>query len=307
MRRIAIDSSLSFALVFSIASVAFGQDAPPPLPPPQQPQPQYAPPLPPPQQPQPQYAPPPGYGQPPPNYYPQQPPPNYAPPPSYYPTRPAPPPVEYTPAEVPTHAPKFSLWLGGRLSYLGFGGSWYRNADGNKETTGNLVGNGLAPGFDIGARISYRYIPYVFLEHGFMATGHRFDALPDTSASTDFYGVGFRFLSGDVDTVAFCSDLAIGRRVVSVRSGTETYSMSGLELFRLGLGAEIRLATLFAIEPMLSVSTGALEDTSGSVTFAPDQGDGSSRPRYLNGKTIDESRYVMLSLGVGIHFDVLGK
>jgi len=293
--------ALAGVLLVSSASTAFAQGQPP-LPPPQQYQPppqQYQPP---PQQYQP---PPPGYAQPPPNYYPPQ-------QPQYYPQQPppraAPPPMEYVEPEPPTHAPKFSLWAGPRLSYMGFGFSWYRNADGKSETTGNLVGNGIAPEIDIGARISHRYIPYVFLEHGFMAAGHRFDGDSEASASTDFYGIGFRFLSGDVDSVSFCSDIAIGQRVVTVRNGSGTYSMKGLEIFRLGLGAEIRLATLLTVEPMLGISGGSLNDSSGSITFAPNQGDGSTGPLYQRGETIDQSRpYVMLSLGVGVHFDVFGK
>lgn len=282
MRRTFI--ALASALLVSSASAAFGQ-APPPqqpyYPPPQQQQPYY----PPPQQP----------------YY-------YPPPQQQPPPREAPPPVQYVEPETPTHAPKFSLWVGPRLSYMGFGFSWYRYAEGNSETTGNLVGNGVAPELDIGARISHRYIPYLFIEHGFLATGHRFEGLSDTSASTDFYGIGFRFLSGDADSVSFCSDISIGKRVVTVRNGNETYSMSGLEIFRLGLGAEIRLATLFTIEPMLGISGGSMNDSSGSVTFAPNQGDSVTHPRYQNGQTIDDSRpYVMLSLGMGIHFDVFGK
>ncbi len=38
--------------------------------------------------------------------------------------------------------------------------------------------------------------------------GHRFDGETGASASTDFYGIGFRFLSGDADSVAFVSDIA---------------------------------------------------------------------------------------------------
>lgn len=250
-----------------------------------------------------QQPPPPGYGQP--TYYPQQ-------QPQYYPQQPpprqAPPPVDYVEPELPTHAPKFSLWVGPRLSYMGFGFSFYRNPDGNTETTGNLLGNGMAPELDVGARISYRYVPYLFWEHGFMLAGHRFDGEQSASASTDFYGIGFRFLSGDADSVAFVSDIAIGKRVITLKNGGESYSMSGLEIFRLGLGAEIRVQTLFTIEPMISISTGSLNDSEGTVTFAPDQGDGSTSPPFKGGKTIDDSRqYVMLSVGVGVHFDFFGK
>jgi hypothetical protein len=311
----------SFASVFALgfASPVFAQAPPPQLPPPspQPPPGQYQPPpqqyQPPPQQYQP---PPPGYGQqqPPPGYGQQPPPPGYGQPnyypqqqPQYYPQQPppraAPPPVDYVEPEPPTHAPKFSLWVGPRLSYMGFGFNWYRNADGTNETTGNLVGNGVAPEIDVGARISHRYMPYLFFEHGLMLAGHRFDGDSEASASTDFYGIGFRFLSGDVDSVCFLSDIAVGKRVVTLKNGSGTYTMSGLEIFRLGLGAEIRVMTLFTLEPVLSISGGSLNDTEGNITFS----DG-KKPPYTNGKTIDDQRpYVMLSLGVGAHFDFFGK
>ena len=332
MRRTLIALASASALVAAFASPAFAQAPPPQLPPPgtpNQPPPQqpYQPPpgqyQPPPGQYQPppgQYQPPPGQypqQQPPPGYYPQQqPPPGYYPPPQqpqYYPQQPqqprqAPPPVDSEEPERPTHAPKFSLWVGPRLSYMGFGFSFYRNADRTSETTGQLVGNGMAPEIDLGVRFAHRYAAFVFYEHGFLLAGHRFDGQTGASASTDFYGVGFRFLSGDVDSVAFASDISIGKRVVTVKNGSETYSMSGLEIFRLGLGAEIRVTTLFTIDPMLSVSGGTLNDTEGTVTFAPNQGDGSTSPPFKNGQTLDDARpYVMLSLGVGVHFDVFGK
>lgn len=210
-----------------------------------------------------------------------------------------------------THAPKYSLWTGARLSYAGFGFGFYDNERGEAETTGNFLGNGIAPQLDVGARISYRYIPYLFWEHGFMAQGHRF-AGSDASSSTDFYGIGFRYVSGDVDSVAFVSDLSIGKRVISVSRGAQRYSMSGLEYFRLGLGAEIRLATLFALTPLFSISSGALNDTDGTIEFAcaPSGacGDGLTEPRYVGGAVIKQPRaYVALSFGVGFHFDLLGK
>ncbi len=329
MRRTLIALASASALTTAlVASAAFAQAPPPQLPPPGPPNPppqQYQPP---PQQYQPppqQYQPPPGQGQQPPPGYPQQPPPGYypqqQPPPGYYPQqqpqyypqqpqqpRQAPPPVDNEEPERPTHAPKFSLWVGPRLSYMGFGFSFYRNANGTSETTGMLVGNGVAPEIDIGVRFAHRYAAFVFYEHGFLLAGHRFDGQTGASASTDFYGVGFRFLSGDVDSVAFASDISIGKRVVTVKNGSETYTMSGLEIFRLGLGAEIRVTTLFTIDPVLSISGGTLNDTEGTVTFAPNQGDGSTSPPFKNGQTLDDARpYVMLSLGVGVHFDIFGK
>ncbi len=331
----------------ALADPAWAQQPPAPLPPPAQYQPppgQYAPPppggYPPPgyqppppnyqqpppgyQQPPPGYQqPPPGYQQPPPGY--QQPPPGYQPPPPGYqqappgyqqpppsyqqppPPRAAPPPVEAPEPEKPTHAPKFSLWAGPRLSYMGFGFNFFANRAGRGETTGNFVGNGPAGQIDIGARISHRYIPYLFWDHAFLPAGNRFEG-ENASASSDYYGIGFRMLSGDVDSVAFLSDIAIGRRLVTVRNNGQSYTMSGLELFKLGLGAEIRVATLFTIEPVLSVSGGSLNDTSGNVQFAPGQGDGIQEPAFKDGEVIDNARpYVMLSLGVGVHFDIFGE
>lgn len=310
-------SALVVALVSS-ATPAFAQaPPPPPLPPagtPNQPPPQQPQYQPPPQQPYPQQQyqpPPPGYGQqPPPGYYPppQQQQPYYYGQPQQPPMREPPPPVDYVAPDPPTHAPKFSLWAGPRVSYMGFGFQFYRYASGDSESTGNLVGNGFGPQLDLGARISHRYIPYIFWEHGFLLPGHRLDGVANTSASTEFYGLGLRLLSGDVDTVAFLSDISIGKRTVTVSNGTETYKMSGLEYFRLGLGAEIRLATLVTIEPIASISGGSLTDTEGTITFAPNQGDGATSPPFKNGKTLDAARpYVLLSIGVGVHFDIFGK
>jgi hypothetical protein len=294
MRR----SSIAFVLpLLSFASPAFAQGTPPQLPPPA------------PQPPPAQYQPPPQpYDEQPPGAYGQQSPQPYYQSQQQVPPREAPPAFAYVEPEPPTHAPKFSLWAGGRLSYLGFGFGFYENPDGRSETTGNLIGNGLAPELDVGARISYRYIPYLFWEHGFMLAGHRFDGAQGASASTDFYGVGFRILNGDADSVAFVSDLSIGKRVITLKNGGESYSMSGLEYFRLGLGAEIRVTTLFTIDPLLSISTGSLNDTEGTVSYAPNQGDGSTSPPFKGGQTIEQPRaYVMLSLGVGVHFDFFGK
>lgn len=294
-----------------VARRANAQPQPPP-PAPAPPPAQYQPP---PQQYQP---PPPGYGQQPPPGYGQQPPPGYGqpgygqgyPPPQqpYYQQPPPPPPPP--PPEPETHAPKYSLWMGARLSYVGFGFSFYDNERGQPETTGNFLGNGIAPQLDLGARISRRYVPYVYWEHGFMGQGHRFSGT-ESKSSTDFYGIGFRYVSGDVDSVGFLTDLSIGKRVVTVTNGTQTYAMSGLEYFRLGLGAEIRVATLFALTPLFSISSGALNDSEGDANFgcAPAScADGLTHPTYTNGKVINSSRaYVVLSVGVGIHFDIFGK
>jgi hypothetical protein len=279
--------------VLFVASIAGAQQGPPPPAP-----------APPPAQ----YQPPPGYGQPPPPAY-GQPPPAHAQeyrPPTY--PQPSPPVVLASP-ESETHAPKYSLWAGARLSYVGFGFSFYENEQAQPETTGNYLGNGIAPQIDVGARISYRYVPYLFWEHGFMGQGHRFDG-SQAKSTTDFYGVGFRFVSGDVDSVAFLTDLSIGKRVVSVSNGGQKYSMSGIEYFRFGLGAEIRVATLFALSPLFSISSGALNDSDGDIAFScsPNCAYGVQGPTFKNGQVIQSAKsYVVLSLGLGIHFDIFGK
>lgn len=216
--------------------------------------------------------------------------------------------MEYVEPEMPTHAPKYSLYTGARLSYVGFGNAFYRNELGGSETTGAYLGNGLSLQVDVGARLSRRYIPYLFFEHGFMGQGRRFDG-SNASASTEYMGIGFRYVSGDVDEVGFLTDIAIGKRSVSIKDGSQSYTMSGLEFFRLGLGAEIRLSTLFTLSPMGYVSLGALTDTTGDIRFSP-QGstDGLTGPRFKNGTLIEENlNYVVLGIGAGGHFDVFGK
>lgn len=283
--RVALPS-VALALFVSVPA---GAQEPPPSPQP------LPPPPPPPMQPAP--APPPAYSPP------ASAPPAYSPPPAYVHVQ-APPIDE-------DHAPKYSLWAGLRASGVAFGFSFYQNERNEAETTGNFIKNGFAPQIDVGARISYRYIPYLYWEHGFMGAGHRFEGT-DAHASTDFYGIGFRYVSGDVDSVAFLTDLSIGKRVIRVSNGTQEYAMSGLEFFRLGLGAEIRVKTLFSLTPLFSISSGALNDSEGNIDFGcVSKGpclDGLTHPTYVNGKVIDNSRaYVVLSLGLGIHFDVFGK
>ncbi len=251
-----------------------------------------------------------GYGQPPPQQYP--PPQGYPPPQQPYYQPPPPPPVPAEPPEPPeppTHCPKFSLWVGPRLGLLVHGLNFYgHRSGGTSETTGNIVGNGLQTQIDVGARISYHWVPYLFYERGWLAKGHRFDGLGGSASST-FYGIGLYHASGDVDSVAFVSDASFGLREVSVSDGTNTYTMSGLALFNLGFGAEIRVATLFSITPMLRLSLGSMDSTEGTVTFAPErQGDGRSEPDFKNGETIANGRmYAAITLGASVHFDVFGK
>jgi hypothetical protein len=266
----------------------------------QQPYPNLPPPPPPPPNAQPNY-PPPQQQQGPPNVY-------YAPapPPAYY----APPPaVVYIEPEPPTHAPKYALWLGGRLSLLGFGGNFYQNEYGKPETTGNFAKSGPSLALDIGARLGKRYIPYLGLELSALAPGHRFDGRTDVTATSTFAGIGFRYVAGDVDSAGFLSDISFGVRTVTVAGGGETFKMSSLELFRLGLGAEIRLTTHFSISPLFMISGGVMTDTQGNITYgANGSKDGLVNPTYNSGLNIDQqATYLVVSIGCGAHFDLLGK
>lgn len=265
--------------------------------------------------PQPYQPPPPGYGQPPPYY--QQPPPGYGqpqyyPPPQqpYYQQPPPPgygqqpPPQTYAPPEPPeppTHCPKFSLWIGPRLGYLFYGLNFYQRTNGTEEGTGGLVGNGLATQLDVGARISYHYIPYVFYEYGFMADGRLFEGT-NANTSSRFYGVGLRSVSGDVDSVAFLSDASFGLRDVFISQPDAQLKLTSLALLNIGLGAEIRIQTLFSISPMIRLSAGSMklpQQTGNSpLQLAPD----AAPPTYAG-----NDLYVAISIGVGVHFDVFGK
>jgi hypothetical protein len=235
---------------------------------------------------------------------------------------PAPPPqvIFVAPPEPPVHAPHFSLWLGGRAGILAYSGGLYINNQqtGAIETTGNFIRPGLGLELDAGARLAKRYIPYLALELGVGGAGHRFDS--STTASTLFLGVGFRYLAGDVDTVAFASDLSLGVRKFQVANTSGTWTASGLEIFRLGLGAEIRVNNRFAVSPMITLSGGTLTDTRGNISFAPNQGDGQTGPGttlqsgafvpFVGNQNIPSgarTSYYAIVVGCGGHVDLLGR
>lgn len=214
-----------------------------------------------------------------------------------------------------THAPAYSLWLGGGLGLLVYSGGLFvsdpQPAPGSSgiETTADFVRPGLAVQVDVGARLAHRYIPYVTLELGFVGAGRRFDGTP-TSASTSFIGTGFRYLAGDANSVSFVGDISFGFRKFQVSNATGTWSASGFEIFRLGFGAEIRLSTRVTLSPMLTLSGGALTDTSGNIQFAPKQPDMQTQPLFNGNAPIpgaSQQSYFAIVLGCGVHFDLFGK
>jgi hypothetical protein len=238
------------------------------------------------------------------------------------PLSPAPPEVEYT---RPPHgsesmavegvelrrAPRNALWLGARLGFLAYGGGLYVGDvnTGAVETTGNFIRPGAALEVDIGARLAGHYVPYAGVEFGLAAPGRRFNAT-DTRTDTVFYGVGFRYVAGDINSVAFVSDLSFGVRRFNASNSTGGWSAWGIELFRIGLGAEIRLAPRFTLSPLITISGGTLTDTSGNISFGPNQPDGQSGPPYNGDGSIPsyaQTTYYAVVLGCGAHFDLFGR
>jgi hypothetical protein len=217
--------------------------------------------------------------------------------------------------EESTHAPAYSLWLGGSVGVLAYGGGLYQNeigpagANSGIETTGNFVTPGAALQADVGARLGRRYIPYLAFELGLLGAGHRFDGT-STSAHTEFIGFGFRYLAGDVDFVSFASDISMGFRTFEVSNGSGTWKTSGFEIFRLGFGADIRLTTRLTLSPMVTVTGGTMTDTSGNITFGPNQPDGKTHPDFTGNSGIPSANqysYLAIVVGCGVHTDLLGK
>jgi hypothetical protein len=213
-------------------------------------------------------------------------------------------------AESNRSAPEYSLWLGGRLGLLTYGGGFYRNPAPSRtiETTGNFVRPGVGLEVDVGARLASRYIPYLALEFGLMGPGHRFDGTTD-QASTFFYGAGLRYVAGDVNRIGFVGDLSVGYRRIQISSGSSTWNASGVEVFRLGLGVDLRVQRRITISPVAMLSGGTLSDTRGNVAFGPNQGDGRTGPAFTGGTSIpsnSQAGYYTVSVGCGIHADLLG-
>lgn len=203
------------------------------------------------------------------------------------------------PKPIGTHAPEYALWLGARLGMIGFGNSFYGGPRG--DTTGNLVQAGGTLEIDAGARLGKRHVPYLFYEEGLIIPGRKLEGT-GTLVTTRFFGLGFRYTALDPDGIGFLADISLGWRTI-VMAGNTTYELSGFETFRLGLGAELRLGTRVVISPLAYVSGGVISTNGGTVTFR----DGSSPP-FTNGASITDQRgYLVLGIGTGVHFDLIGR
>jgi len=195
------------------------------------------------------------------------------------------------------HAPDYSLWVGARLGAIGFGNYFY--AGPRADTTGSWVQTGGSLEADAGVRLGKRHVPYIFYEQSILPPGRKLDGI----IATRFFGVGFRYVALDPDSLGFVADVSIGWRTLAAYNNGQTYEMSGLELFRLGLGVEWRLATRFVISPIAYVSGGIMSQTSGTITFK----DG-TMPPFMNGQGITDQRgYLVFGIGVGAHFDLIGN
>lgn len=205
-----------------------------------------------------------------------------------------------TRAHAQTHAPDYSLWVGARAGMIGFGNSFYGGPRG--DTTGNLVQAGLTVEADAGARLGKRHVPYLFFEEGFIIPGRKLDGT-GAMITTRFFGLGFRYTALDPDFIGFLADVSLGWRTLVIAGKDTTYEISGFETFRLGLGAEIRLSTRFVLSPLAYISGGVMSTNSGTVMFK----DGSTPP-FTNGASITDQRgYLVLGIGIGAHFDLIGK
>jgi hypothetical protein len=194
---------------------------------------------------------------------------------------------------------------------LAYGGGLYldNQATQAQETVGNFVRPGLAVELNVGARIERRYIPYLVGEVGLLGAGHRFDGT-SAAAGTSFAGIGFRFLAGDVNGISLISDLSFGIRKFQVSLNNQTWSAMGLELFRVGVGADLRMSNLFTLSPLLTLSGGSLSSTSGGVAYAPNQGDGVTGTPAFPGGSIPgnyQSTYYAVAIGCAAHFDLFGR
>jgi hypothetical protein len=250
-------------------------------------------------------APPPGQGQrasPPPGVY-EPPPPGYY----YGPVYEPPPPPK------PKHrAPKTAFWLGGRLGYfVPFGNLLleYNAAtkDWDQAKWSHYASSGMMFEGDIGARFSRRYNVFLLWEHASLDGG---SAKPDpiagstvtsgpNQAGTDYHAIGLRF-SSDADRVGFLTEIDLGfRRFHATWEDGTKLEMSEAPLeFRIGLGADIRVAPMFSLSPMITLGAGAF----GAADWV--RKDGSRVDGF--GPNDETAGHGWITLQLGGHFDIPG-
>jgi hypothetical protein len=154
---------------------------------------------------------------------------------------------------------------------------------------------------DVGARLGRYYNVFLLWERAMLGTGSE---APDAyggqkTGESDFYAIGLR-VSSDADKIGFLTEIDLGYRRFRARweDGTELHMTDAPLEFRLGLGADIRLSSLFSLSPMLTLGVG----TFGSAEWQAPNGDTSDAT--LPGDR--GSGHGWLTLQVGGHFDLAG-
>ena len=81
-----------------------------------------------------------------------------------------------------------------------------------------------------------------------------------TSASTDYAGLGFRW-SSNSDRVGFLLDLGLGYRWFREKwASGAAITLQGFGEFRAGIGADIRVNRLLSVSPLIMFSSGEFHD-----------------------------------------------
>jgi hypothetical protein len=234
------------------------------------------------------HGPPPGYGYPPP--------PPYGYPPYVYEPPPPPPPRHRAPANA--------LWVGARAGVLFPGGYLYDAGTDPYYYYGpgwsDAAGSGPVGELDVGGRFGRRYIVFAAWEHAALGTGgdsyYQDSYGAQTSAKTDFAGVGFRW-SSSPDEVGLALELGLGYRWFKERwAAGYRYNMEGFGEFRFGLGADIRASRLVSLSPMLMISEGVFNDREFGTPGQPLQ----SIPSY-------SAAHQTVTLTLGGHFDLFSS
>ncbi|HKQ67887.1 MAG TPA: hypothetical protein VJT73_01045 [Polyangiaceae bacterium] len=235
------------------------------------------------------------------------------------PPYPAPYPQEYVyepppPAPILHRSPYNSLWVGARVGAIFPFGSAYNVRDGvgyfYPERWEGMASSGLLVEGDVGARFGRNYIVYAFWEHGRLGTGSdptwrtgTVTVPPDpadpgfgdqTSATTDYPGLGFRWTSRP-DRTGLVVDLGLGYRWFRERwaDGTKI-DLQGFGEFRVGFGADVRVNRAFSISPLLAFTSGSFSEREITDPGAP-------RARPILGTYAGS--HGTLTLTVGGHFD----
>jgi hypothetical protein len=236
----------------------------------------------------------------------------YEPPPPGYGYGPAmvyepPPPPE------PRHvAPKYSLWLGGRLGwFVPFGNAWGVctgiDAFGDCVTAdavswGDYASSGPLFELDAGARLGRNYNVFLLWEHAQLGTGDADLASTQDSAETDYYAIGLR-VSSDPDELGLLTELTLGyRRFRAVfEDGSELQLTDAPLEIRIGLGADIRLSRLVSLTPLATVGFGSFGEVE-AVGPA-----GSTAELALDPDPDIRATHGWFTLQLGGHFDLLGS